>query len=92
MQNSKTKYYQFSKKIVVAVTICVTLICLIAIVLCWDGHDLDALTGVVKVYIQYAMIVFVAYSGNSAIEKWVISRGPRLQILDKEEPSEQDNG
>lgn len=77
----RAHHVQFSKKIVVAVTICVTVLCITSIVLCFMGADLAALTDVVKVYIQYAMIVFAAYSGNSAIQKWLTYRGPRLELV-----------
>ena len=29
---------------------------------------------VVKAYISYAIVVFAAYSGNSAVEKWLVRK------------------
>ena len=67
-------YVQFSKKIVTAVTACVTVISLVGVILCYAGNGLKELQSVVEVYIRYAMVVFVAYSGNSAMEKWLLKR------------------
>ena len=65
-------YVQFSKRIVVLVTICVTLISLVGMVLSYAGNGLEEMEHAVEAYIRYATIVFVAYSGNSAMEKWLI--------------------
>ena len=35
---------------------------------------MEQATQITKVYIQYAMVVFAAYSGNSAVEKWLVHR------------------
>lgn len=71
MTRQKRPYMQFSKKIVVAVIVCVTLLSLIAIVLCWHGNDLVSLTNVVRTYIQFSMVVFASYSCNSVAEKLI---------------------
>ena len=73
-------YVQFSKKVVVAVTIAVTTICLVSIVLMWSGQGMEYMADIVKAYIGYAMVVFAAYSGNSAVEKWLTKRGPSVTI------------
>ena len=65
------KYVQFSKKIVVAVTASVTAICAAALVLCYLAGDTGSVVGVTNAYIGYATVAFVAYSGNSAAEKWL---------------------
>ena len=69
--NHMKKYTQFSKKIVVAVTAAVTVICASALVLCYMAGDTDSVVGVTNAYIGYATIAFTAYSGNSAVEKWL---------------------
>lgn len=65
------KYTQFSKRIVVAVTAAVTIICASALVLCYLAGDTCSVVGVTNAYIGYATVAFVAYSGNSAAEKWL---------------------
>lgn len=64
-------YVQFSKRIVLLVTIAVTAISLLAMVLCFFRSDTEALVSTVRTYINYATIVFAAYSGNSVFEKWL---------------------
>lgn len=64
-------YVQFSKRIVLLVTIAVTAISLLAMVLCFFLSDTEALVSTVRTYINYATIVFAAYSGNSVFEKWL---------------------
>lgn len=68
------KYTQFSKKIVVAVTAAVTVICAAALVLCFLAGDTAGVVDAANAYIGYATIAFAAYSGNSAIEKWLIKK------------------
>ena len=58
-------YVQFSKRIVLLVTIAVTVISLLAVVLCFFRSDTEALVSTVRT------IVFAAYSGNSVFEKWL---------------------
>lgn len=53
------------------VTIAVTAISLLAMVLCFFRSDTEALVSTVRTYINYATIVFAAYSGNSVFEKWL---------------------
>lgn len=72
--NHMKKYTQFSKKIVVAVTAAVTVICASALVLCYMAGDTDSVVGVTNAYIGYATIAFTAYSGNSAVEKWLTKK------------------
>ena len=68
----KKPYMQFSKKVVVAVTVSVTAIALLAIGFCWNATDTVSLVDVVKSYVGYATIVFASYSGNSIAEKIVL--------------------
>ena len=70
MTKQKT-YVQFSKRIVLLVTVTVTVISLLAVVLCFFRNDTEALISTVRTYINYATIVFAAYSGNSVFEKWL---------------------
>lgn len=65
------RYTQFSKKIVVAVTAAVTIICAAALVLCYLSGDTAGVVEAANAYIGYATIAFAAYSGNSAVEKWL---------------------
>ena len=65
------KYTQFSKKIVVAVTAAVTIICAAALVLCYLSGDTAGVVEAANAYIGYATVAFTAYSGNSAVEKWL---------------------
>jgi hypothetical protein len=70
----KKPYIQFSKRIVVAVTASVTAICLAALLLCYLVGSAEEVVLVVKAYISYAIVVFAAYSGNSAVEKWLVRK------------------
>ena len=54
-------YVQFSKRIVLLVTTAVTVISLLAVVLCFFRSDTEALISTVRTYINYATIVFAAY-------------------------------
>lgn len=68
------RYVQFSKVIIVAVTAAVTVICAIGMLLCFQLGDSDGLVNICRAYISYAMVAFTAYSGNSAVEKWLIKK------------------
>ncbi len=70
----KKPYVQFSKRIVVAVTTSVTVLCMAALLLCALIDGAEEVVLVVKAYISYAIVVFAAYSGNSAVEKWLIRK------------------
>ena len=76
---SQKKYVQFSKHIVVAVTSTVTLICAAALVLCFMAGDTGSVVAAANAYIGYATVAFVAYSGNSAAEKWLVHRYGRAE-------------
>ena len=68
----KKPYVQFSKRVVMAVTASVTGICVAGVLLCALIGGAEEVVLVVKAYISYAIVVFAAYSGNSAVEKWLI--------------------
>ena len=74
MATSKKPYVQFSKKIVVAVFSSVTVITIASMIFAFLSGNAEEVTAAVKAYINYAMVVFAAYSGNSAVEKWLIHR------------------
>ena len=78
-------YVQFSKRIVLLVTIAETAISLLAMVLCFFRSDTEALVSTVRTYINYATIVFAAYSGNSVFEKW-LTQGKSVEAA--ENPAE----
>ena len=67
-------YVQFSKRIVVAVTASVTVICFTALLLAALIGCAEEVVMIVKAYISYATVVFAAYSGNSAVEKWLVQK------------------
>ncbi len=74
MQKKSRRYVQFSKIIVVTVTAAVTLICVAGMVMCFARGDTGAVVDLGRAYISYALVVFAAYSGNSAIEKWLLKK------------------
>ena len=90
----KKPYVQFSKRVVVAVCIAVTALTICGLCLCYSAGEMDQATEIIKVYIQYAMVVFAAYSGNSAVEKWLVHRwGNTNQSSDDDsEDDEESNG
>ena len=70
---AKTKQHvQFSKKMVVTVVASMIALCAMTILLSCVGWETTAAVEVVKAYGQFAIVVFAAYSGNSAVEKWLI--------------------
>ena len=70
----KKPYVQFSKHVVVAVTASVTAICFLSLLLCLLLGGTEEVVLIVKAYISYAIVVFAAYSGNSAVEKWLVRK------------------
>ena len=78
------RYTQFSKKIVVAVTAAVTVICAAALVLCYLAGDTAGVVEAANAYIGYATIAFTAYSGNSAVEKWLTKKYGSVQTAETE--------
>lgn len=70
------RYVQFSKRMVVFVSIAVTALSLIGMGLCFQNGDTETLGRIAQYFIGYATICFAAYSGNSAVEKWLIRRFP----------------
>lgn len=72
--NNGKPYVQFSKRMVVAVTIAATAVCLLGMILCACMGNTDGLVEIVKAFIGYALVAFAAYSGNSAVEKWLVKK------------------
>lgn len=63
---------QFSKKMVIAVVFTEIALCIATIVLSCLGFDMAIGVEITKVNIPFAVVVFAAYSGNSAVEKWLV--------------------
>ena len=57
-----------------AVTARVTAICMAALLLCYLIGSAEEVVMVVRAYISYAIVVFASYSGNSAVEKWLVRK------------------
>ena len=68
---NKRQYTQFSKQMVMAVVLSEIAICIATIVLSCCGFDMTIGVEVIKANIPFAVVVFAAYSGNSAVEKWL---------------------
>ena len=62
---------QFSKNMVMAVVFSEIAICIATIVLSCCGFDMAIGVDVIKANIPFAVVVFAAYSGNTAVEKWL---------------------
>ena len=60
-----------------------SMLCLAALVLCYMGGDTDNVVGVTNAYIGYATVAFVAYSGNSAAEKWLTRKYGTVHTSDE---------
>ena len=63
---------QFSKQMVLAVVLSEILLCVATVVLSCCGFDMTTGVAVIKANIPFAVVVFAAYSGNSAVEKWLV--------------------
>lgn len=69
---NKKQVSEFSKKMVMAVVLSEILLCVATVALsCW-GFDMTIGVDVIKANIPFAVVVFAAYSGNSAVEKWLV--------------------
>jgi len=69
-------YVQFSKKMVILSIVSAVIISIIGIVLCAavGAPDDAGVVAITKTFIGFAIVVFAAYSGNSAVEKWLVSK------------------
>ena len=70
---TKKQYVQFSKRIVVAVIFAEFALCAITLMLACFGYDMSIGAEVIKAHTPFAIVTFVAYSGNSMIEKWLVA-------------------
>ena len=69
---NKQQYSQFSKWMVMTVVFSEIAICVATIVLSCCGFDMTIGVDVIHANIPFAVVVFAAYSGSSAVEKWLI--------------------
>lgn len=69
---NKTKCTQFSKKMVAAVVISEIALCIGTVALSCYGFDMTIGVDIIKANIPFTVVVFAAYSGNSAVEKWLV--------------------
>lgn len=69
---SKKQYVQFSKKMVMAVVFSEIALCIATVALACCGFDMTIGVDVIRANIPFAVVVFAAYSGNSAVEKWLV--------------------
>ena len=89
MTTKPTKaYVQFSKRMVVLVMISVTAIIAVSVFGMIYDSAYDQLPEVLQHYLAFASVVFVAYSGNSAIEKWLVNRSKFPSISGRDAPPE----
>lgn len=65
----------FSKGMVMAVVFSEIALCVATIVLSCRGYDMAIGVDVIKANIPFAVVVFAAYSGSSAVEKWLVRSG-----------------
>lgn len=80
---NRRKYTQFSKKMVMAVVFSEIALCVATIVLACCGFDMTVGVNVIKANASFAMVAFAAYSGNSAVEKWVTrTASTTMQAID----------
>lgn len=75
-------YVQFSKRMVVLVTVAVTVIVAASVLGMIYDSAYTELPKVLDHYLGYASVVFVAYSGNSALEKWLVKRNATTTTSD----------
>ena len=68
---NRRQYTQFSKKMVTAVVLSEIALCAATITLACCGFDMTIGVDVIKANVPFAVVAFAAYSGNSAVEKWV---------------------
>ena len=75
---------QFSKNMVMAVVFTEIALCIATVVLACCGFDMAIGVKVIKANIPFASIVFAAYAGNDAVEKWLI-RSRRSDTADADD-------
>lgn len=70
----KKTYVQFSKRMTVVSVVSAVLIALGTEWTLWQMAYPSGIVEVCKAMLMFAGLVFVAYCGNSAVEKWALSR------------------
>ena len=70
-------YIQFSKIMVLIVLIAVTLLAVLGLIGMVLAAEYEYLSGLFTHYTDFASVVFVAYSGNSVAEKWLVAGHPK---------------
>lgn len=78
---------QFSKAMVLAVVLSEIALCVATITLTCFGFNMAIGVDVIKANIPFAVVVFAAYSGSSAIEKWLV-HSPRTGMTAAEDTQE----
>ena len=81
---NKKQYTKFSKRMVMAVVFTQIALCVATVALSCFGFDMTIGIDVIKADIPFASVVFAAYAGNSAVEKW-LTRSARSGVTDAEE-------
>jgi hypothetical protein len=66
------KYVQFSKRMVVLSLLSGEIFSAFAMWLCYASNYPEGIVSIATANMIVSMIVFIAYSGNSALEKWLI--------------------
>lgn len=75
---NKRQYVQFSKLMVMIVVLSEIAICIATIALSCCGFNMSIGVDVIEANIPFAVVVFAAYSGNSAVEKWLTRAKPDM--------------
>ncbi|MBQ9008978.1 MAG: hypothetical protein IJ088_06570 [Clostridia bacterium] len=70
------KYVQFSKIMVLIVLTAVTLLAALGLVGMVLSAEYERMSELFSHYTDFSAVVFVAYSGNSVAEKWIVSGHP----------------
>lgn len=80
----KTKrHVQFSKRMTVLSVLAAVLVAAGTELLLWQMAYPAGIVEVCKAMLLFASLVFVAYCGNSAVEKWALSRYGKVEDENK---------
>lgn len=71
---NKQAHIQFSKKMVVVAVVAAVIVTGIGNWVLYVMEDASGIVELDKAFLLFAGLVFVAYCGNSAIEKWALSK------------------
>lgn len=70
----KKSYVQFSKRMTIVAVVAAVIIAAATELILWQMDAADGIVEVCKAMLMFSGLVFVAYCGNSAVEKWALSR------------------